>query len=319
MRSKITDAEGRPVRWWQAGPEPGRDDGEVSRVDGRVLDHKRRELGRIALVSSRMTHENVRRGLELFGSVPGNRLLKSLVLRSHEQQERGDPFALRVRYAGGWAGLAEAIGFNDRNTTPLARMAEAGAAVVWSTPYAHGLALWTLAISRGNHLRPGEVVFTLNTPLAPGYAAELAHEKNNSAPARVARRLVPELRYEPPTGAVRPNEAGAVWTLHRRFLLELVDRATELVTDGGVALSLEDWRRFALEVGLPLATLPKVLDSWRTGESEKAPALLIERAPGRWTLADVHDLERRFLLEAGDRRLKGREAGRKGKRAKRAD
>lgn len=287
--------------------------------DGKVLDGKRRELGRIALVSARMTHEGVRRGLELFGSVVGNRLLKSLVLRSHEQQERGDPFALRVRYAGGWAGLADALGFKDKNTAPLVHLADAGAAVVWATAYARGMALWALAVTRGNHLRPGEVAFTLNTPLAPGYAAELANEKNNSRPARMARRLVPELRYEPPTGAVRANEAGAVWTLHRRFLLELVDRAEEMVTQGGVALSSEDWRRFALEVGLPVATLPKVLDSWRAGESAAAPALLAELEPGLWTLADAHDLERRFLLEAGERRLKGREHGRKAKRGKLAD
>ena len=261
----------------------------------------------------------MRRGLELFGSVVGNRLLKSLVLRSHEQQERGDPFALRVRYAGGWAGLADALGFKDKNTAPLVHLAEAGAAVVWATAYARGMALWALAVTRGNHLRPGEVAFTLNTPLAPGYAAELASEKNNSRPARMARRLVPELRYEPPTGAVRANEAGAVWTLHRRFLLELVDRAEEMVTQGGVALSSEDWRRFALEVGLPVATLPKVLDSWRAGESAAAPALLAELEPGLWTLADAHDLERRFLHEAGERRLKGREHGRKAKRGKLAD
>ena len=287
--------------------------------DGRVLDSKRRELGRIALVSARMTHEGVRRGLELFGSVTGNRLLKSLVLRSHEQQERGDPFALRVRYAGGWAGMAETLGVTDKNTSSLVHLAEAGAAVVWSTPYAKGMALWALAVTRGNHLRPGEVAFTLNTPLAPGYAAELAHAKNNSLVARTARRLVPELRYEPPTGAVRPNEAGAVWTLHRRFLLELVDRTPELVAHGGIALSLDDWRRFAVEVGLPPATLPKVLDAWRAGESEAAPALLKELEPGRFTLADVHDLERRFLHEAGARRVKGREQGRKGKRAKRSE
>lgn len=287
--------------------------------DGRVRDAKGRELGRIALVSARMTHEGVRRGLELFGTVTGNRLLKSLVLRSHEQQERGDPFALRVRYLRGYAGLAEALGYRAKDTSELVRLAHAGAAVVWATPYARGLSLWALAETRGNERRPGEVAFTLNTPLAPGYAAELADAKHNSLPARTARRLVPELRYEPPTGAVRPNEAGAVWTLHRRFLLELVDRAEELVTHGGVSLSVDDWRRFAGEVGLPLATLPRVLDAWRAGESDTAPALLAEPEPGCFTLADVHDLERRFLLEAGARRLKGREAGRKGKGAKSAD
>ena len=38
MRSKITDAEGRPVRWWQAGPEPGRDDGDIPAVIIRGTD-----------------------------------------------------------------------------------------------------------------------------------------------------------------------------------------------------------------------------------------------------------------------------------------
>jgi hypothetical protein len=115
---------------------------------------------------------------------------------------------------------------------------------------------------------------------------------------------------------VRGNEAGAVWTLHRRFILELRARAEELVTRGGVVLTERDWRRFATEVGLPLAVVPRVLDSWREGESARAPALIAEVEPGLFTLADPHDLERRFLLEAGARMLKGREQGRKAKRTK---
>ena len=49
---------------------------------------------------------------------------------------------------------------------------------------------------------------------------------------------------------------------------------------------------------------------------------VIDRCVRRDRLASVfaaHDLERRFLLEAGERRLKGREHGRKAKRGKLAD
>ena len=289
--------------------------------DGRVLDDKGQELGRIALVSGSMTtHEDTRKGLELFGSVTGHRLVRSLVLRSHEQQERGDPFALRVRYEGGYEGLAEELHCSsNKDRAALPFMAEAGASVVWSTPYARGLALWALAVKRGNHLRRGEVAFTLNTPLAPDYARELADEGKQSRSARIARRLVPELRLEPPTGAVRPNEAGAVWTLHRRFLLECVDRAEELAALGAIVLPLADWREFAAEVGLPALTVPKVLASWRDGESELAPALIVEPEPWHFALGPAHDLEWRFLVEQGKRRAVGRANGRLAKLAKLAE
>ncbi len=289
--------------------------------DGRVVDDKGHELGRIALVSGSMTtHEDTRKGLGLFGSVTGHRLVRSLVLRSHEQQERGDPFALRVRYEGGYEGLAASLGCTTKkDASALPFMAEAGASVVWSTPYAKGLALWALSVKRGNHLRRGEVAFTLNTPLAPDYARELADEGKTSSSARIARRLVPELRLEPPTGAVRLNEAGAVWTLQRRFLLECVDRAEELAAHGAIVLTLADWRELAAEVGLPVSTVPKVLASWLEGESELAPALIAEPEPWHFVLAPAHDLEWRFLLEQGKRRAAGRENGRLAKLAKLAE
>ena len=282
--------------------------------DGRILDESgKRELGRISTVSAEILAET-RAGLDLLGTVTGHRLVRYIVHTVHDQVEAGDPYALRIELLN-WSTMAERVRYTSRDFEPLQQLMQAGQHAEWVHPNAVIGGLWTYTYRRGNATAAGRLTVTAGEALAPGLAARLADDGNTSRAARLARRLVPELRFEPPVSAVENRSQGAAWTLHRLALVELVDNAEELSRNGAVAIGLQRWREMAKEARLPSDTLPRLLGSWTAGD-DNTPALLVEPEPGRWTLADVHKAERDFIAESGRRRTQGRENARKGKAGK---
>lgn len=286
--------------------------------DGKIRDTRGREMGRIADVATLDAEvlSQVRAGLNLLGSVSAHRLLRELVLRVHEQVEASDVDARTVDFEGGWAGLAKAIKDQSSSHDKLRAILEAGQHVVWSHPVAGTFGgLWTWNAQRGNQTRPGLVRIVVNDPLAPGLAARLADTKNTSTAARMARRLVPELRGDVPVEGVRERDQGKAWTLHRLTLVEMVDKAAELAKEGSVAIGPNRWRELAKDASFPVDTLPRLLGVWQSGD-DNAPPLLLEPEPGRFTLADTHAAERAFIQESGNRRLTGRSGAQKGNNGK---
>jgi hypothetical protein len=283
--------------------------------DGRILDESgKRVLGRISTVSAEILAET-RAGLALLGTVAGHRLVRFIVHAVHDQVEAGDPYALRLELPGGWTTLAEKLRYTSRDFEPLQLLMRAGQHAEWAHPNAVIGGLWTYTYRRGNATAAGRLTITAGEALAPGLAAQLADAGNKSRAARMARRLVPELRAEPPVSAVETRSQGAAWTLHRLALVELVDNAEELSRNGAVTIGPQRWREMANEARLPSETLPRLLGSWTAGD-DNTPALLVEPEPGRWTLADAHKAERDFIAESGRRRTLGRENSRKGKAGK---
>lgn len=253
------------------------------------------------------------RGLEVLGSPVGNRLIKSLVRTAWEQHERGDKNPGDVVFLGGWSGMAEHLRVRDDPKT-LQALAEAGQSVRWVDGATKGGGWWTWSSRRGGPGRPGEVRFVLGDPLRPGYALALEHgDVAHTVTSRTARRLVPELRHEPPVGVLNERSQGAAWVLHRLLLVELVDAAEDVYRAGGALLTPDDWRTMAKRAGLPLDRVNTLLAAWQEGESDTAPALLKQTDRNRWTLADPHDLERAFIEERGRRALDGRRTGKIGR------
>lgn len=253
-------------------------------------------------------------GLDALRSPVGNRLVKNLVLTAHRQAEAKVPDFRTVHIEGGWQAVADALFYSKRDFKPLKALATAGQYVNWeSRDGIHkGGGWWLFSEKRGGPGAPGHVRFTLADCFLPKFASSLKQDSGHALSAREARRLVPELPYEPPTGAVHEHHQGAVWTLHRLFLLELVDCAEELTRNGVVVVSAKRWRELAEVAGLPLGLLPKVHDSWTEGESERAPKM-VERDGDEWRLAlDVYRLEHEFLVASGQRRIEGGKGGRKG-------
>lgn len=289
--------------------------------EGTIKDHDGAVLGRIALTTD-LTADMVRVKLEAFGTVAGQLALKTMIHRSHDEWLRGGEDARVVEFQGGWQGMCEAIGLppTSANTQTLQDLAVAGQVVQWSTPHVDAGGFWTWGAKRGSKAAPGHVRFTLGDAMYPGRAAELAEQarkgqltNGNSIGARKARRIVPELRFNPPTDAVRGNEKGPALIFHRLLLVEMVDEAVQMHTQGGILLTPARRDELGMRAGLPRSVIDKVWDSWQADESEQSPAL-IKREGDRWTLADAHAPEREFIESGGRARGEKRKAGKAGAR-----
>jgi hypothetical protein len=278
--------------------------------DGTVRDDKGRILARISYTTD-TTLEAVRRGAYALGTVAGHRLIRALILRSHAAWNRGDNNPCRVAFEGGWGGLLEALGASRDQHSLAKDIARAGQCIVWETPHVRHGGLWTWSERRGTKVARGEVAFTLGDALAPGAAEDAARTGGNSQQARIARRLVPELRYEPPMGGARERDHGPIWTFHRLMLLELVDHAEKLAEDGSVVITDARWRELAKTAGAATSIVDRTLAAWVEGENEKAPALLERAGKDAWTLAKPHEPGRDFIIAGGAKRAKGRAAARK--------
>jgi hypothetical protein len=286
--------------------------------DGVVHDGAGEQIGQVSLSAYRPEVATVdaavlfARDLNLLGSVRGHRLIRLLTLRVHQQWLAQEDDWRVVEFSSGLKGLQEAIRCQDSSNDRLRALLGAGQFAMFAHPHVVLGGLWTWEEHRGGPGRPGCVRMTVGTALAPTLATRMKREGGSSLQAREARRLVPELQYEPPLRGVSERSQGAAWTLARRFVVHLVNKRRTLHREGTVLISEEDWLRLAHEAGLPRNLLPRVRHMWAAGESDDAPALLHEPERGHFTLADPHALEREFIrlggktdLDASDRARAG--------------
>lgn len=272
--------------------------------DGVVRDARGAVLGHIALTTE-TTIEVVRRGAHALGTVAGNRLIKALIHRSHAAWNKGVQDPRRVAFEGGWQGLLNNLRVSQKDHAMVKAIAQAGQCIVWETAHAEHGGLWTWTERRGTKKAPGEIAFVLGDALTPGYADVMSRGSKHLAD-RIARRLVPELRFEPPMGGARERDHGPIWTLHRLMLLELVDHAEQLAASGGVVISRPRWLELAREAGVGESIVDRTLDAWVAGETDLAPPLLSRVDASAWTLADKHAPERDFIRAGGAKRTEGR-------------
>lgn len=282
--------------------------------DGKIRDYKGQVIGTVSLTTD-ASLEAVRRGAHLLGTVAAHKLLRRLVHRSHAERERlargeGSGDYRRVAFVGGMKAALSEIGLGPNYGDVIRDIARAGQCIVLETPYVQTSGLWTWAERRGSRRGPGEVSFVLGDIIAPGYATDLRLTAGNGASARRARRLVPELRHEPPMG-VSTDQHGAVWTLHRLWLVEFVDLAEQLARDGAVLITPQRRVELAAMAQLSRMSHERALDAWVAGD-RKAPPLVVKVGPDAWTLASSHKLELDFIAQGGARRISGRKDGRRG-------
>jgi hypothetical protein len=294
LRGEVVELMTTAQKWL-----PGMEEREVKDRRGRIVATIDAAAADLALV-----HE----GLAALRAPVGHRLVKSLVLTAHAQAAAGDTDARVVAFAG-WSALAEALKWTNRDYSTLKALALAGASVAWhERGGTHGGGWWSYEAERQG--RRFKVSFSLSPRLLPKHGAELAHDAGSSIEAREARRLIPELRYEPPIGGLNERSHGAAWNLHRLFLVELVDKAEELAQDGAVVIPERRWLELANLAGLPEVHLGRLLASWHEGESEEAPAL-VESSDRAYRLAErPHSPEHDFIVDGGKMRIQGRRGGR---------
>ncbi len=279
--------------------------------DGKLRDGQR-EIARLDVAAmDAATLDMVRRQLRQFRTVTAHRLLRLLVLRVHDQVNAGSRFALRVHFDGGWSALADELHETSKDFATLQDLVEAGARVCWTRATFGNL--WHFDYHRGNAAAPTVLSITVGEDLAPGEASRRRHGLKASGDASLVAwqgiRLVPELRRELPLGAANRQDQGAAWLLARLVLVELVDAAPVLATEGSVPIDEHRWHELADQALLPKSTLARLRNSWIDRESDTAPALLAQPAPGRYTLAQSHELERAFIEEGGRQRTIRSKAG----------
>lgn len=282
--------------------------------DGTLRDFR----GKVRASVTNMDANDVRVAANALGTVAGHRIIRGVVLKAWSQVEEGHHDPRLLYFEGGWAGFADAMGLKSTHHHKAAEnVLRLGQAIQWEGRNGHtGGGWWTFKAGRGSRAGPGYVEVVLGTTLLPGYAVELAHSGQSSGrEQRRARRLVPELRHEPPLSALGGGLEGHGWTLMRLFVLALSDRAAQLAEGGLAHIAEADWNKMAASAGVPLARLPRVLDSWAAGDDE-APALLHRDGWG-FTLADKHELERTFIEETGRRSNKGKADAAKGAEGRR--
>lgn len=277
--------------------------------DAVVLNAHGDLVGHVASQDGHPTLATVSDGLALFGTVPGNRLLRVLLRRAHAAVEAGSHDSRTISFAGGWRDLADAIQYRTRDYGPLRQLANAGQSVRFIAPDVGPAPLWRWSYRYCSRGRAAELAFTLSDALMPGFVVAMKATRNQSVTARLGRRLVPELRYQPPVGTLRQRDHGKAWTLHRLLILEMVDRATEMIIDGGVTIAPSRFSELARRAGLSLRVVPAVIAAWKEGESETAPSMIAEVERDRFRLSDAHALEQRFIEDGGRQRIAGRAAG----------
>lgn len=286
---------------------------EMLEIDGTIRSG-RRVIGRLnpeeVNLADPQVVTSVRRDVHALGSKAGHKCIRELISRAYANVDAGAADPRLVEFSGGWSGLAQAIGVDQGSNDRLQSIARAGQCVQWnaldSLNLKTGGGLWLYSVQAASRRGPAMLRFVVGEALLP-YLARLMKkgEQGGGQTARMNRRLVPELRYDIPTGGVRPNEEGRVWTMARLVVLHMVDHAPDLVREGGVRLEAAGWQDLHEKAGLPWRTHQQVLEAWLEGE-DGAPALLLETERGRYTLADEHRLERIFIESRGRRQIEER-------------
>lgn len=277
---------------------PGLDDGLVRSSKGGV---------RATISGGVVDVERVREGLALMPSMPFHRMVRTLVHAGYDQAEAGVEDYRVVSVPGGYAGLTERLELSAKYRKDVRLIAEAGARIEWRIGGRQGIAWWTLdapvpGVTFAHRGQGAEVTFTLGTMLLP-YAARRMRQQQTLADDAIDRRLVPELRYDPPMYG-RGNEQAAIYTMARRFLTFMVDNGLELARDGGIVVTPEQWAKLAKASGLPAVLALKVVKKWADGDGDAAPPLIEYLDGGLVRLSETYRAEHDFIVDGVRRRAK---------------
>lgn len=285
--------------------------GRVFDKDNGQLSFDGREVAKIMDTAiATIDMKVLQRGLGLLGSKLSHDVLRYEVFESHRRAQEGIRYANILEVEGGWTAFAELLGYD----------AGKYAADIKTIIYAQAHFRFTFPDgSCGNMLSYTEkkatgrkekatVCLTIGSPLLPGFIHDLAQKiGTRSLPARQALRLVPMPRYLPPFHG-RPNEHGNQASFAMTLMTEFRERATELAEYGFVHLTHDDLTIMADKVSLPRSTMLPMLKHW-TKDVGSVPAFIKVIESDRYTLADAHEMERNFIIDAGKRELRNKIRG----------
>lgn len=240
--------------------------------------------------------EVMRRGHARFGSVAGKRIFRLFAHEAHGAEIRGALRPESLVIAGGLSGLALMLGEDPAKATgDLRALLDFGRALDLSFDGLEVNGLWTWNMTQAN--APGkrrELEVNLNPRVFLSGAAETLKATGDTRQARRARLLVPVLRSEPPYRVPKRSEWGQAWAAADVALLRIVEHKTALA-NGGVRFDAAIWRELVESVGLDRSRGAGVRSLLLEGDGLNPP-LLIDTGGDRFDLADVHGVERAFIV-----------------------
>lgn len=247
-------------------------------------------------------------------TVAAQKMLKAFILQGHAQAAEDIPDYRVLTFDGGLEKLARLVGRTGKDNSNIRTWLEVGAAIRFKTTEIEVNGLWTWTLTPAAPGRRACLRIVLGDALLPGYVA-LDTLQGSARAKREARRLIPELKADPPVQAVDPSLQGAVYAAHRAVIVAAVDDAPRMAAGDGFAFDPATvLERFG---GRVLANKSQtVLGGWLNGD-DGAPPLLQRVGRDRYTLSDTHKAERDFIEAGGAARNQGQRAGAKGKDQKR--
>jgi hypothetical protein len=223
----------------------------------------------------------------------GHQVLRHQILTGHRQAiDPANPDPRHILIEGGIAGYAEALGIRSNNTLTVIHdvlEAERRFHLRWARGTVAGLITYTL--KKGGPHTPSELSIILGDVLLPHYVTRLL-PKTGERQRQLDRRLVPVVALPPRVGRARDHGAQAAFQMY--LLAEFRERAPELLAHGGIQLAEDTLRRLAERSGLPIATLPTLLDRW-TCDGDDGPAFLRRVDGDHFTLAEGYASALDFL------------------------
>lgn len=243
------------------------------------------------------------RGVEVFRSYLGHRVLRALpweVWRRHVAGER-DARALRFRGVAGFLDWLEASSKHHAEALAILRAGQSFHRV-WGDngrPTREVGGLWSYDLDeRAAPGRHASLDLSVNRCLAPFLVREL--ERGDD------RTLVPLVPL-PDTAGISPTLWAPEAALQLAAVVELVESRLDVARYGGALL---DWSRLAASVGLGGKALERTRGRWLSGGEG---AVFEEVEPGRFHLADnaKYGPSRRYIDQTARWSLRQSEAGKR--------
>lgn len=253
--------------------------------------------------------ERIRRGTGLLASPVAPRMVAMV---AHRIQRRIDPRE-PLEWRGGdgrnaWAAMAAELGVEDpKEVREVRAVFETLGHLHYRSPTGREVGgLWTTDYRPGGGRgKVGRLIVTPNAGICSGVDATDEAEDRFLVP-------LPELPGWCAPMVGRPNERGAYARLWLWTLTRLRTHAEDLTRGTGVLIDGATWAAAGLEVGLsnpePLLVPHGLIARW-TRDGDDGPAVLEERTPNRYHLAEHLTADRAMLEEAGRLTIQGRKGG----------
>ncbi|MGL5262978.1 MAG: hypothetical protein ACRDAI_00115 [Candidatus Rhabdochlamydia sp.] len=240
------------------------------------------------------------KGLELFSSLTGHKLLRWQVKTGFSNWASGIEDPRLIPTSGGYEGIASLVGCRNSKKSPTEIKA-----LLHAQAYGHfnfpqggtGNMIILREIEKHKNGEPSKINIILGEMLLPNFTHQL--------PPGEKRRLVPITELPPLIGSKNTHAAQAM--LQLLILEEFSNQSDRLASKKCVLIPLTKWEQLAVEAKLPQSCLNKVIMGWTEGNLfSKA---FLQKKGDEYTLGMDYSQVIDFLEYQGQQRIDGAKGG----------